>query len=188
MKQMEITLLDKTSPLSRQNWLERVPLPPDMAESVYRSSVVFLPIESFRGVVNFSFPQGTSDLYQFLLKHRGELGQTELCITDDDYQELALYSREIRLGHLLVTQVVAPVLIGLLTNYIYDIVKSDPDDNVTLTLQVEGKCNDILIKYDGPAKDFQLIKPHLLSLTHECDSEKNRIYSTKEGPDDILKI
>ncbi|EOS9418527.1 hypothetical protein ACNKYB_003567 [Yersinia enterocolitica] len=185
---MEIELLDKSSLLSRQNWLERVQLPPDMIESVRHSSVLFLPIENFRGVINYSFPQGTVDLFLYIQKHMTHLGQTELCIADDDYQELALYSREIRLGHLLVTQVVAPVLIGLLTSYVYDIIKSAPEDNVTLTLQIEGECNDYLLSYNGPAKDFRQIEPRLLQLTNGCDGPKNAVSSTKEGPDDITKI
>lgn len=184
---MEMILLEKSSYLSRSNWVERTPLSSELKDSVLTSEILFLPIENFRGLSERAFPQGTSDLFRYIKEKARHLAGTELCISECEYQELALYSKEIRLGHFLVTQLVAPVLIGLLTSYVYDNLKAEPDDKISVTIQIEGKCNDYKFTFDGLSKDFNSIGSKIMQNVDSCENTDNNQIEFRDE-NEITKI
>ncbi|PSW86367.1 hypothetical protein [Photobacterium damselae] len=168
-----------TSGESRASWIEDVSLSSGLKETVENSSILFLPVKNFRGKVDFAFPQGTLDLYNYLKKEIEGTGTVEICIDDERYSEIALYSRKIRFGKIIVNVVFAPLIVGLLTNYMYDQLSVKGEDNVTIAISVESECQNYEVHYDGTAEDFGTINESIKNILANCNI--NESTPTKEA-------
>ncbi|EJO3864428.1 hypothetical protein ACN930_004677 [Vibrio parahaemolyticus] len=167
-----------TSGQSRASWIEDVSLSSGLKETVENSSILFLPVKNFRGEVDFAFPQGTLDLYNYLKKEIEGTGTVEICIDDERYSEIALYSREIRFGKIIVSVVFAPLIVGLLTNYMYDQLSVKAEDKITIAISVESECQNYEVHYDGTAEDFGTINESIKNILADCNI--NESTPTKE--------
>ncbi|MBY3027323.1 hypothetical protein [Rhizobium leguminosarum] len=97
------------------------------------------------------FPQGASDFVKDLRAAAGS-HSIVVAVERDQYEEIALYSDHLRLPTLICSQVLLPIVIGLLTNHIdRTITEESKPSIIEMELVVEGsggKC--ISVKYKGP--------------------------------------
>jgi hypothetical protein len=132
---------------------------PEFQARLASVNVLILP---FKGLPNHEqpvFPAVTRDLFQYLTEHGKDKLDVEVATEDEEIEELVLHGDLIVLGILLVQQAIAPVALGLLTNYLYDKIKrkaGDPDNTtVRCELIVEDENSSRSLKYDGPASGFE---------------------------------
>ena len=97
-----------------------------------------------------------------------------------EYEELELNSRTVRLGRFIVKSFVLPLFLGIIGNYIYDKIR-EPDTvrdddkpeyqkpvDVTFTIAVEdstGKKKEF--QYEGPASDYKAIAEEIERFWNE---------------------
>ena len=74
---------------------------------------------------NNIFPVTTTELYRYLQKKSPSQVKLDIATKDEDYVELAQHSDLLNLPTIIVSGVILPIIIGLITNYIYDELKSD---------------------------------------------------------------
>lgn len=133
------------------------------------ADILIVPLHEFRPGFKFVFHQDTPALYQYLKSTLADQMVVEICANDDEYLEIALHSNFLRLSRIVVSYVVAPVVLGLMTNYIYDELKAKPGDTVELSLTVEDEqCKAFNFSFTGDAKDLTLIADKVGQMARDC--------------------
>ena len=167
----------KDSTRSRKEWMEIAGLPEELKETVMDADVLIVP--SLIQNQPKAFMVGTMDLYAVLKAQMGD--KMEICIADDDYEEIELNSRILRLGRFCVKQVALPLFLSVLGAYIYDRLKEPEPVEVTVelpeyqqpatvsfTIAVEdtlGKKKEF--QYEGPAADYKQVAAEIEKLWNE---------------------
>lgn len=170
-------LIVKDTTRSREEWMEIAGLPDDMKESVMAAEVLIVP--SMMIDCPKAFMVGTMDLYAILKAQLGD--RMEICIADDDYEEIELNSRTLRLGRFVVLSVALPLFLNIIGNYIYDritepkTIETDVDlpeyqqpATVNFTIAVEdslGKKKEF--QYEGSAADYKEVAAEIEKLWNE---------------------
>ena len=170
-------LIVKESSRSREEWIEIAGLPEGLKASVMAADVLIVP--SMMTDSPKAFMVGTMDLYAILKAQLGD--RMEICIADDDYEEIELNSRTLRLGRFVVLSVALPLFLNIIGNYIYDRitepkpVETDMDvpeyqqpATVSFTIAVEdslGKKKEF--QYEGPAADYKEVAAEIEKLWNE---------------------
>lgn len=167
----------KTSSRSREDWMAIADLPNELRNSVLTADVLIVP--SLMVNQPKAFMVGTMDMLAALKTQFGN--KVEICISDDDYVEIELNSRILRLGKFIVVAVALPLFLNVLGNYISDRIK-EPEPaiieaevpefqqpaTVSFTLTVEdsiGKRKEF--QYEGPASDYKEISKEIERLWNE---------------------
>lgn len=167
----------KTDICTRQAWMDMVQLPYELRDRVINAGLLIVPSQMVAQPT--AFMAGTMDLLAFLKSQLGD--KVEICISDDDYVELELNSRTLRLGKFLVVSVLLPVFLNLLSNYIHERIKENliplaqietvdfqKPTEVSFTIAVEdstGKKKEF--SYEGPAADFKEVSAEIERLWNE---------------------
>lgn len=176
MSNME-NLLVKDETRSREEWIRLADLPDPLKEKVLAADVLIVP--SMMPAQPKAFMVGTMDLcalFKEQLKDR-----FEICISDEDYEEIELNSRTLRLGKFLVKSVALQLFLGIVGDYIYDRIKdaNTPDVAiempeyqqpaiVTFSIAVEdttGKTKNF--HYEGPAADYKMVAAEIERIWNE---------------------
>jgi hypothetical protein len=161
---------------SRQFWLEQN-IVKGLESQLTAADVLIVPLLEFRPGVKYVFHQDTPALYEYLRSALADQMIVEICANDEEYLEIALHSNFLRLSRIVVSYAVAPVVIGLLTNYIYDELKAKPRDTIELSITVEDEqCNAFNFSFNGDAKDLNLIADKVGQMARDC---KQRASSSK---------
>jgi hypothetical protein len=155
---------------SKEFWLAQG-LAPGHEADLQAADVLIVPVRDFREGVPFAFHQDTPALFRFLTSELGDL-KVEICSGDDEYVEVSLHSKSLRLSGIVVTYVVAPLLINLLSSYLYDQLKAQPKDAVEVALVVEDhECKTFKFSFKGEAKDFHLLADQVSQMARDCEAK-----------------
>ena len=101
-----------------------------------------------------AFYSGTLEILDYLHEN-SDSTKVEIFSTDDEYRELGLHSADFWIGTFWVSSVVVPLLVNLISNYIYDKLKAKDDDHVSLKVIVEGKKGKSkAISFDGNVENL----------------------------------
>jgi hypothetical protein len=161
---------------SRKFWLDQN-IVRGFETQLTAADVLIVPLIDFRPGVKYVFHQDTPALYEYLRSALADQMVVEICANDEEYLEIALHSNFLRLSRTVVSYAVAPVVIGLLTNYIYDELKAKPGDTVELSLTIEDEqCKAFNFSFNGEAKDLTLIADKVGQMARDC---KQRAAGTK---------
>lgn len=148
----------------------------EFAQQISSTPIVLLPDIQRDDVIAFAV--GIQDFYDYC---KSQLADIDIC-AEENVVEIELCSRKIRIGKILVRDVVLPLTLSLLASYIYDACKSDIDiqptvieqeyqapPQVSFTIAVEDSCGVVRkeYSYDGPAKDIQEVTQHVEKLWNE---------------------
>ena len=162
---------------SREDWISYTSLPAELRSDVMSADVLIVP--SLMADQPKAFMAGTMELFAFLKSQLGD--RIEICISDDDYIEIELNSRTLRLGRFWVKSVALTLFLNVLGNYIYDRIKQ-PDpvvieinapefqqaSTIDFTLAVEdtlGKKKEF--HYEGSAADYKEVSEEIERLWNE---------------------
>lgn len=180
---MSITIKDVT--ITRKEWIERMQLSEDVAASAIDADVLVVPSNYVDRPL--AFPVLTSDIFTVL---RNQLeGCVEICVNDEDFEEIELNSHTFRLPTIKVNAAVITIVLNLVSNYIYDKLDkvSEPDVNtktevtvpeyqkptdMDFTIEVEdstGKSK--AFHYKGSAADFKDASKEIIRM---WDEEKGK--------------
>lgn len=142
-------------------------------EQVSAAEVLIVPLKDFREGVAFAFHQDTASFARYLAKNLAGKAKIEVLADDDEYVEIALHGASLRFSTLVVSAVIAPVLINLLSSYIYDELKAKPSDTVEMSLVIESHdCRSVHVGFKGDAKDFISAADKIRQIARECMEPK----------------
>lgn len=82
--------------------------------------------------------------------------KAEVYANDEDYKELGLYAADIWLGTFFVKNIVIPVFCSVISSYIYDKLKANKDDKISLKFIVEKKNGtSSTVSFDGKVEGVE---------------------------------
>lgn len=140
-----------------ENIYKKEYIPQKYIEDIKNANVLIIPNEFFGDRKILSFPECTSEFYHFL-KNRSEI-QTEICIDDDKYEKLELHADIIYMATLIVQYAALPILVNLISSFLYDKVKSMNKEvnktNMNIHIVVEEKGKTKKISYEGSIEYFE---------------------------------
>lgn len=169
---------------NRPYWISRPYLTDDVKASIERAAVVILPREGFRDYQGPVFPVGTEEIFHLLKTGLPAGSFAEIATNDDDYHELALHSATLILGAFLVTSIVAPLVVNLLSDYVNRRCSSDEKATVRFEMKVEdGAGRTASISYDGPAKQFGASVGNAVELLRSRGPEAPTLPASEESDD-----
>jgi len=88
---------------------------------------------------------------------------------DDEYLEIALHGAAHRFSTVVVNYVLAPLLINLISSYLYDSMKAKPEDRVELAIVIEDhECRAMRVEYKGDAKDLVSVADKIGQMSRDC--------------------
>lgn len=162
---------------SREEWMEITGLPENLRPNVMAADVLIVP--SMIQDQPKAFMVGTMDLYAILKK--GLDDKMEICIADEDYEEIELNSRTLRLGRFMIKSVALSLFLNVVGNYIYDwltepnpvakevdVPECQQPATVSFTITVEdtlGKKKEF--QYEGPAADYKKVAAEIQKMWNE---------------------
>lgn len=161
-----ITPTDET----RRAWLG-IDLAAGHQTKIAAANVLIVPERDFREGIKYVFFQDTIKLLNFL--QAGLEGQltVEICANDDEYLEISLHSATFRISKIFLNIAVAPLVVGLLTNYIYDELKAKPTDAVELSIVIDDNdCKSFEFKYKGEAKELNQLSDKIGQMARDCQA------------------
>lgn len=132
--------------------------PKELIDKIKKADILFLPYEGFRGRNDFLFPEETYKLYSYFLEHAHNKGVSiDICISDEDYNELELHAEVINIPLLIVQWAVFPIVTSMIATFLYEKVRhynrKDINTNVSITVEETGKSK--LIRYEGSIENFE---------------------------------
>lgn len=119
-------------------------------------SVLMLPLENFRKQTPLCFNEGFRNLF-FYLKENLPENSVELCIDKEKIEEIALHSAEFHLGKFLIENIIAPVFVDLLSDYLKNKLFAKDDDIASIELIIadkNGKDKSKEISFKGKTTDL----------------------------------
>jgi hypothetical protein len=137
-----------------------------MIEAIRSADLIVIPPGSLNDAPQTVFPDGTSDLVEFL--SRG-LPEVSLAFVADgsNYGELVQHAREWKLPTLIVSSLLLPIVAQLLANYIERVLLTAETPVIAeAEIIVEGRRGRcISIRYKGPA---DRLPETLVAQTKDC--------------------
>lgn len=132
----------------------------DSTAAIANANALLVPWEEFRGYENPVFPAGTQELFVSVKEAAPPGVRIDIAANDDDYQEVALHQDEFYLPAFVAQSVLAPVVAGLLVEYIWNKWGRKREEptvkaNVIVDFSDQNENRVVQISFDGPAKHFR---------------------------------
>jgi hypothetical protein len=148
-------------------WTNKSFIPQTLRQQLAEANVLITPSSGYGTFDGHYFPQGTENVLHFLRARQQDSFHIDICIDDKDYKELTLHSDLVTLPDIIVLYIGAPMLAGLLVEYIKyklgsRINKTSIKANITLTDETAERS--VTLSYEGNANDFDKIAGETLRL------------------------
>jgi hypothetical protein len=159
MEESKITIED--SDKAKNEFTHREGIDDTLQAELDKADVLILPKRNFRPEVPLCFPERTGEIFKFLETEFAKMNKSiGLAVSDDEYKEIELHDFWIYLPTMYIqSQVVLPLIINLLSNWIYDkfakhpAVKEEP--KVKFSAIIETAKGNKEIKFEGDNKSFK---------------------------------
>lgn len=129
-------------------------------EKFRQANCLIIPYENFRSGVDYCFSEYAQEVLEYS-RDNPDLTM-DIAATDDNYKVIELHSLLLQIGDFVVTNVVLPIAVGIVTNYVYDKIKrlhrekEDVEVRVTfIAVNADGTSKQI--SYDGPADKLETV-------------------------------
>ena len=144
-------------------------------DEIKKANCLLLPYENFRDGVDYCFSEYAQEVLQYAKDNPNDDIIIDIAATDENYKVIELHSVLLQIGIFIASSVVLPLVVGLVTNYTYDKIKSlhrkDEDVEVRVTfISVLPDGTSKAINYDGPASQLSCITKEIKKLTDDEDA------------------
>jgi len=149
----------KEESLTRAELVRKASL--SLTEIIKEKSLIILPSH---GTVD-EFYAGSLDTLDYLNDNDVD---AEIYSTDEDYKELSLHGADIWLGTFFVSSIILPILTNLISSYIYDKLKAQKEDGISLKLIIERESGStVSISFDGKVEKLDKVFTAIKELENE---------------------
>lgn len=160
----EYSLQVEESSLTMASLLASFDDEPDLRSSLQAAKIVIVPTVVDAENEIEAFPHTTREVYQHLKAEFNEPFAVEAAVSEEDYKEFEYRSEIIILPAIFVaTNVLLPIVVGILSAYIYDRLRHLDGGTVESTLHFkDGKGKPTSLEYKGPAASYERIVTQLI--------------------------
>lgn len=166
--------------VSRQEWIERTHLTDELAGAVMNADVLIVPSNYVDRPL--AFPVTTMDFFALLKQHMGD--KVEICVNEDDYEEIELNSHTLRLPNLKVAGgAMLTIALNLISTYIYN--KIDDSSQTPVTVNVEVTVPE----YQKPTEmDFVIEVEDSIAGKSKAFHYKGSAADFKDASEEIIRM
>jgi hypothetical protein len=141
-------------------WSSLDSLSPETRSAVGRTSIIIVPNDGFREHTGPVFPAGTVEFFRLLRERSPQDAAVEIAVDEPEYKEVALHSELVRLAGVVVEYVLAPVVAGLIVEYLKTRLGSRFSRSEVEASMIVDQSDGVNhkaweIKYKGPAPTFE---------------------------------
>ena len=139
-------------------WLNRPFVGEELRRELKNATLLIVPAEGVRERSDLNFPNGTEGLLTYLKDNARDGVVPDICIEDKDFKALALHDATIIVGTFVVTAIVAPIAVNLISKYLEREIGLDKAEETKVKFKmtvVESDGTSKKLSYDGPAKTFE---------------------------------
>jgi hypothetical protein len=117
-------------------------------------NILALPTKGYHGKEGYFFFGGAREFYMYCQENAPNQS-IDFCIEKSEYSEIDLNSIELFLGTFIISSIIIPVFVNLISDYINNQLKHD-DDKITLNIIINNHIinNSIEINFRGTKGDF----------------------------------
>lgn len=126
---------------------------PDIQKRMYSMNALIVSSSNF-DIQDTCFPQGTIDFYQYLQRNSSPKLNVGIAVVDEQYKESAQYTETIELATIILGSVCFPIIINLISCYIFEKCFSKKSEVVSEIL-INKNSSTISYKYRGPAETYE---------------------------------
>lgn len=186
----EPSLRIETTDKAFDYWLER-PYVEGLKHELAASNLLLVPQESFRGFDEPVFPVKTEEFLAELRESAPEAVSVDICIDDESYKELALHFDVIVLAGVVVTTVVAPIAVNLISEVLKKRLLGAPEaekavakGQITVVETENGRTRAATIVFEGPAANVKEQLDGALKQLRLPTNPTGQAFQIPEGGDD----
>lgn len=137
------------------------PFSPNNSE-IKDANMLLLPYKDFREGVEYCFTEYAAEFLHYL-KSNDDGVIADIAICDEKYCVIEMHSLLLDIGIFIATNVVVSAAVNILSNFVYDKIKSlhEKKENVNVRVEIivqNDNGTSKSIKYDGPASDFDSVR------------------------------
>ena len=156
MKQIDNSFEISSSGVTFTSVARDISLSQARIDELSHKSIWAIPIKNYHGKEGLFFFGGTREFYMFCQEHTTEQNM-DFCIEKSEYLEIDLNSVELFLGTFLISSIVIPVFVNLISNFINSKL-IDKNDKLTINIIINNisQDNSTNIYFSGTKKDFEI--------------------------------
>ncbi len=134
--------------------------PKKLLSEIKEANVLLIP-DYVKRNEGYVFPELTQEFLEYLKDNASNNIRPDIAIDDEDFKKLELHSATITVVTFIVKDVVFPIMIGIVTNFLYDQVKKmhrekkDVSAKVNIITTEETGKKSKMISYDGPVSGVE---------------------------------
>ncbi len=136
--------------------------PQKLMDEIKEANVLLIPDYVKRGnEEGYMFPEYSQEFLEYLKDNVSDNLRPDIAIDDEDFVQLELHSAIITVGTFIVSKVAFPIMIGLVTNFLYDQAKKmhrekkDVSAKVNIIATEETGKKSKMISYEGPVSGIE---------------------------------
>lgn len=182
-------LTKESSQESIRTWAARSYVGNRLREQLKNADALIVPNEGLGDQEELVyFPEGTEEVLRFLQSSASDGLTVDIVIEEKDYKELSLRADWLMIAALVVKVGVAPILVGLLSEYIKKRLGNRIDNTIvksSITVSDEETKRSVAITYEGPASTYREVMGKAvknMSLPADPPSVKRISTSKKRQP------
>ncbi len=140
---------------------EKEYFPKELADEIKQANVLLIPDHvKWEDKEGYVFPECTQEFLEYVKDNGSDTLIPDIAINDEDFKKMELHSAAIAIATFVTTSIVLPVMINLVSNYLYDKAKKmhrdkkDVSARVSIITTEDGKKSK-MISYDGPVSGIE---------------------------------
>jgi hypothetical protein len=146
-------------------WYSRPFVSPELRARIEKAPILLVPQEGFRDYAGPVFPVGTEEMFRRAQEDTKAGGPFDVCISDEDYKELALHESLFIVVTIAIGSLVgAPIVVNIVSEYLKGKLLSPAKEKtatakftliVSETSTKDAKHRAIEMKYEGPVDKLE---------------------------------
>ena len=145
--------------------------PHDVFDEVKKANVLIVPTDYNTDDMNVVFPETTPDFLDYLRQTSSENVICDIAISDDNFRRMEKHSALIELATVLVDVTIVPIVINMISSYLYDLVSryrrtpKDTSAKIKILAEETETKRTVEIKYEGPVNEAKEVMETALKNT-----------------------
>ena len=170
-----------------QYWINKSFIGEELRKTLNDSDILIVPFENIRQDTPPLFPTGTDLILEYLKDNLPKDIKVDICIEDTDYALFEFNSHNKNLGKFVVSAVVFPIFLNVISNFIYENYIKPTESKPSIEFQVNVKEDVEIHNYNienyikNTDKEYLLPSDIKVNITVEKEDGKS-INIEYEGP------
>lgn len=159
---------------------EKEYFPKKLLDEIKKANVLLIPDYIKRDTrEGYVFPENTQEFLEYMKDNAGDTLKPDIAVDDDGFKKIELHSATIIITTLVVTNIILPMVVNLVSNFLYDQVKKMHRErknvsakvNIIVTEEADKKSKKI--SYEGPVSGIKAALNSAAKGIFEDDSKRD---------------